>query len=332
MIEITRRLAIQILGSAAIVGAAPEIAQAKEPSAELLALRERVQFAVDAFDKQTPFAHAQYAKIFRKRVKAPIKSAFSVALVRYSPAAGFAGQPVVYRVKHDEVELGFTVSIGDMDDPAVMIRGLCQVFKELREISAVKVFDAATVYDPYWAGDGVCMCSDAHPVDNARWSNTLGAADLNATNLMLACARPTQFVDDQNLRIEARAKLLVVPVAQMDTAERLTYTELRPSRQDDSVVAMPTIAEGAVQEKYMVWDYLTDNGEWFVITDIDGLVWSEHEPFSIRVEMDADKNEVQVIGREVRGFGCIDPRAVVGAFPKYATYEDLLAAKKDVFA
>lgn len=62
----------------------------------------------------------------------------------------------------------------------------------------------------------------------------------------------------------------------------------------------------------LVVDYLEDPSLWFVTTGADGLVWSEEAPLALRAEIN-DDGAVVVRATEKRGFGCTDPRAIVGA-------------------
>jgi Mu-like prophage major head subunit gpT len=319
------------------------------PSADLITLRDKVQAMVDAFDPSPVFEFTQYKKLFKyhrafdpncrncdSRLDREIRLVTSVA--RSSPAGAppktwevvDESQRFTWILPHDTVELGYAIH---PDTPSnewlPTLISLARSFKEFREMDAAKVFDTAMVYNPDWCGDGVSICSENHPHDTGVWSNRIRADRLDTKSIKRAVAHLDEFRDDGGLLIRVKPRLLVVPIAQIPAAERLKAAQMMrtPGSANDAraheILASIRIIPGTSKD-YFAYDYLENNNRWFLLTDVEGLVWSERRPFSVRVEIDAENNQVLVIGSERRGFGCMDPRALVGAFP--ASVRDLRPA------
>jgi hypothetical protein len=286
--DITRRKAIALMGAASTVATVPlreaAAASGKRPSAELLALGDKVQALVDRFDPTPILAGGQYRQIFEH--------------VRANANGLEDGQSsqvgdVTWHVKHVDTQLGLIIEPGHLDDIDEILAQLVGAFQQHREISAAKVLDSACVCDPTAGGDGRPLCSVRFAGAHSTWSNAVvGNLDGAGVEELERCLKG--FVDEDGLRIVAKAVRLVVPVSRIIDAELLSISKPK-------VFPRP----------YLVADYLQDANAWFVLTGIPGLVWSERKPFSLRVEIDADDQRVVVVGHEKRGFGCLNPRAFV---------------------
>lgn len=305
--DITRRQTIQLISGTAAALTVP-IQGVAAPSADLVALRERVQAVVDRFNPAPSFAHAQYGQIFKHasaRVDACKDCDARLEHGVTHTSSTLTGQRWVFATKHDEVSLGFTVTPSMSDaDVTAMLTALAQSMKEHRELSAVGMFNKPTTYFASVGGDGQPLCSREHPCDLGMWSNRMTTdCDLVVESLRAALQsiRDT-FVDEANLRIVANGIKLIVPVALMPNAERAV-----------SKLAADEFPQ--FSREYFVWDYLRSNEHWFVLTDIPGLIWSERRPFAMHVRINATGDGVEVIGDEKRGFGYHDPRAVFASLP-----------------
>lgn len=317
MAEITRRDALKITGATAVAATLPIVnAATAAPSPELLALYDDVLVAVGEMEPDEVFARAQHTKIFNtmhgtdghcEKCDARLEDEVTFVHGRYNAGAD-AGQRFVYRIPHKEVELAFAINATADKHAADKLKGeikpfvlgLIRAFKEYRELDAASVFNAATTYDLDRVGDGKPLCSAEHPCDDAMWSNQ-GQFPLTAEGLKNALLHiRTSYVDEANIKILARGRRLVVPVVLMDEA----YKAVEGINQR----AFPELDPDPI-----VWDYLENDHNWFLLTDIAGLHMSERRPFRMRVEMDVAKNAVIVMGDEKRGFGNSDPRAVFGS-------------------
>src|SRR5204862_530852 len=146
--------------------------------------------------------------------------------------------------------------------------------------------NTATTYNASIGGDGVALCSTAHPYDVGTWANTFTTQlDLNESSLLQACLNiRSGFVDEAGLKIYARPTKLLVPVNLIPVAQRLLKTELRPGTANNDVNAIITMPGGI--NEFIVNDYLTGNYTWFVPTNIDGLVMMERISFETDMWVD----------------------------------------------
>lgn len=275
---------------------------------------------------------AQYDKIFTKHTS---KMALErTAEMRYLPLAQIkteggqttfdnnAGERFIYNQEHNEIALGYAITRKAIDDNLYKTQfapsnlGLIESFHQTKEIYGANVLNTATTYNSAVGGDGVALCSTAHPIDGGTIGNTpTTQVDLNeATLLNGMIAIRTNFRDQAGLKIFARGRKLVVPAALEPVAIRLTKTELRPGTADNDVNAILSTA-GGLPEGYMVNDFLTSPYAWFLLTNIDGLAYMERMKFESDMQVDFTTDNLLVKGYERYSFGYYNWRAIWGSFP-----------------
>lgn len=241
-------------------------------------------------------------------------------------ATGFdnaAGQRWVYNAETYEVGLAYAITRKAIRDDLYKTEfkptalGLGKAFKEFWEINAFNVLNNGTTYDSSIVGDGKALFATDHPVDGATAANRYSTdATLNEASLMQAIKNiRTNWVDERNLKIMGRAKRdgLVVPVALMDVAERITKTELRPGTADNDINADRTV-EGGITD-YMVCDYLTSNTAWFVLTQNEGLKFFERDPYETDMWVDNTTDNLLVKAYQRACPIYVDWRAAFASFP-----------------
>ena len=219
-----------------------------------------------------------------------------------------AGERYVYNQEHNEIALGYAITRKAIDDNLYKAQfqpsnlGLMQSFAQTKEIYGWNVFNTANVYNPAIGGDGVALCSTAHPIDGGTFANTPAVqVDLNEASLLNAMTTiPVTFVDNAGLKTFARARKLVVPNALEPVAIRPTKTELRP---------------GGLREGYVVSEFLTSNFAWFLLTNIEGLLYLDRISFETDMQVDFTTDNLLVKGYERYSFGYNDPRAIWASFP-----------------
>lgn len=241
-------------------------------------------------------------------------------------ATGFdnaAGQRWVYNAETYEVGLAYAITRKAIRDglyksefkPTAL--GLGKAFKEFWEIQSFNVFNNGTTYDASIVGDGQPLFSTAHPVDGGNAANRFATdLDLNESSLMQAIKNiRTNWVDERNLKISGRPKRdgLMVPVALMDVAERITKTELRPGTADNDINAVRTV-EGGITD-YFVSDYLTSNYPWFVMTQNEGLKFFERDPYETDMWVDNTTDNLLVKAYQRAQPTYTDWRCAYGSFP-----------------
>ena len=233
-----------------------------------------------------------------------------------------AGERYIYNQEHTEIALGYAITRKAIDDNLYKSQfmpsnlGLVESFHQTKEIYGANVLNTATTYNASVGGDGVALCSTAHPIDGTTVANTPAVqVDLNeATLLNSMIAIRTNFKDQAGLKVFARGRRLVVPPQLEPVAIRLTKTELRPGTSDNDVNAIMMTA-GGFPEGFMTSDFLTSSYAWFLLTNIDGLSYMERVKFETDMQVDFVTDNLLVKGYERYSFGYYNWRSIYGNFP-----------------
>jgi len=233
-----------------------------------------------------------------------------------------AGERYVYNQEHNEIALGYAITRKAIDDNLYKTQfqpsnlGLIESFQQTKEIYGSNILNTATTYNANIGGDGVALCSTAHPIDGGTVANTPSTqVDLNEATLLNAMiAVRTNFKDQAGLKVFARARKLIVPPQLEPVAIRLTKTELRPGTADNDVNAILSTS-GGLPEGYMVNDFLTSATAWFLLTNIDGLSYMERVKFETDMQVDFVTDNLLVKGYERYSFGYYNWRSIFGSFP-----------------
>ena len=233
-----------------------------------------------------------------------------------------AGERYIYNQEHVEIGLGYAITRKAIDDNLYKSQfapsnlGLIESFQQTKEIYGSNVLNTATTYNASIGGDGVALCSTAHPIDGGTIANRPTTdVDLNESALLNGMISiRTNFKDQAGLKVFARGRRLVVPPALEPVAIRLTKTELRPGTADNDVNAIMQTA-GGLPEGYMVNDYLTSAKAWFLLTNIDGLSYMSRVGFETDMQVDFVTDNLLVKGYERYSFGYYNFRSIFGSFP-----------------
>ena len=233
-----------------------------------------------------------------------------------------AGERFIYNQEHIEIGLGYAITRKAIDDNLYKTQfapsnlGLIESFQQTKEIYAANLLNTATTFNAAIGGDGVSLISTSHPIDGGTVSNRPTTdADLNeATLLNGMISIRTNFRDQAGLKVFARGRKLIVPPQLEPVAIRLTKTELRPGTADNDVNAIISTA-GGLPEGYLVNDFLTSAGAWFLLTNIDGLSYMERVKFETDMQVDFVTDNLLVKGYERYSFGYYNWRAIYGSFP-----------------
>ena len=233
-----------------------------------------------------------------------------------------AGERYVYNQEHLEIALGYAITRKAIDDNLYKAQfhpsnlGLTESFAQTQEIYAANILNTATTYNSAVGGDGVALCSTAHPIDGQTIANTPAVqVDLNeATLLNSMIAIRTNFRDQAGLKMFARGRKLIIPPQLEPVAIRLTKTELRPGTADNDVNAIMSTA-GGIPEGFMVMDFLTSNFAWFLLTNIDGLSYMNRIPFETDMQVDFVTDNLLVKGYQRYSFSYYNWRSIFGSFP-----------------
>lgn len=233
-----------------------------------------------------------------------------------------AGERFVYNQEHLEIALGYAITRKAIDDNLYKAQfrpsnlGLQQSFAQTKEIYGWNVFNTGNVYNPNIGGDGKALFATDHPIDAGTIANTPTVPQsLNESSLLSAMTSiPTTFRDNAGLKIFARARKLIVPRALEPVAIRLTKTELRPGTADNDVNAILSTS-GGLADGYFASDFLTSNFAWFLLTNIEGLLYLQRIAFEMDMQVEFTTDNLLVKGYERWSFSYFDWRAAWGSYP-----------------
>lgn len=233
-----------------------------------------------------------------------------------------ASERYVWNQEHFEIGLGYAITRKAIDDNLYKTQftptnlGLIESFAQTKELYGAAILNNATTFDPKIQGDGVALCSTAHPIDGTTIANRPTTdVDLNESTLLNGMIAVRQnFRDIAGLKVFARGRKLIVPPPLEPIAIRLTKTELRPGTADNDVNAIHTTA-GGLPEGYIVLDFLTSNFAWFLLTNIKGLVYMDRIPYEMDMQVDFTTDNLLVKGYERYSFGVYNWRSTYGSFP-----------------
>ena len=222
------------------------------------------------------------------------------------------------RYTHETIALGFAITEEAVEDnlydrvSARYTKDLARSMANTKQVKAANVLNNA--FDSNFAGgDGVELCSTAHPIVAGTFSNELAtAADLNETSLEQALIDIAAFTDERGLLISTQGRKLIIPSELQFVADRLTQSTLRVGTADNDINATRNM--GMVPEGYTVNHYLTDPDAFFIKTDIpNGFKLFQRSPIRTSMEGDFDTGNVRYKARERYSFGFSDPRCVFGS-------------------
>ena len=102
-----------------------------------------------------------------------------------------SGERYVYNQEHVEIGLGYAITRKAIDDNLYKTQfhpsnlGLIESFQQTKEIYGANLLNTATTYNGSVGGDGVALCSTAHPIDGGFVANTpTTQVDLNEATLL----------------------------------------------------------------------------------------------------------------------------------------------------
>lgn len=233
------------------------------------------------------------------------------------------GQVYVYQQIHRGVGIGYSITRDAIDDNLYKEQfrpsnlGLQKSMNQYKEIVCANVLNNGTTYDASVGGDGVALFSTAHPIPGGPSiaNRPTVDLDLNESSLLsIQAAIRANFRDNANLRQLARARKLVVPVALEPVALRLLKAELRPGTANNDPNVIPMVS-GGIPEGMFVYDYLTSNFSWFVLSDQKGLSYLQRIPFEMDMQVDFTTDNLLVKAFERFSANYYDWRAAYGSFP-----------------
>jgi hypothetical protein len=233
-----------------------------------------------------------------------------------------SGQRYVYNQEHNEIGLGYAITRKAIDDNLYKAEfgpsndGLMASFQQTEEIYGANVFNTGTTFNTAVGGDGQALFSSVHPIDGTTIGNRPTAdQDLNETSLLNAAILVrSNWRDNAGLKIYARGRKIVIPTQLEPIALRLFRSELRPGTADNDVNAILGMNE-SLKEGFIVNDFLTSQYAWFMLTNVDGLIFMDRIPFEMDMSVEFTTDNLLVKGYQRYSFGYYDWRAAFANVP-----------------
>lgn len=222
------------------------------------------------------------------------------------------------RYTHVSIGLGYMVTLEEREDQLYPVvskkrsKALAFSMMQTKETIAANVYNRA-VNPAYVGGDGQSLLSTAHPTTDGTQSNMLGTpADLSEAALEAALIEISQMKNSRGLRINAKAKELIIPSALQFDAERILKSNLRVGSELNDVNAIKNMGllPGGIHENR----YLTNPKTWFIKTDIpDGMRHFERRKLVFTKDNDFHTDNALAKATERYSFGWTDWRAIFGS-------------------
>ena len=231
-----------------------------------------------------------------------------------------AGEAYTARYNNETIALAFSITEEAIEDNLYdrlgsrYTRALARSMAHTKQVKAASILNNAFTGGASAGGDGVALCSTAHPlVNGGTLSNTpVVAADLNETSLEDALINIAGYVDERGLKVALRGMKLILPRQLQFIAERIMVSNLRVGTADNDTNAIKSM--GMVPDGYAVNDFLNDPDAWWVKTDAPrGFIHFERTPMATNMESDFDTGNMRYKARERYSFGFSDPRCVFGS-------------------
>ena len=222
------------------------------------------------------------------------------------------------RYTNETIALAFAITEEAIEDnlydrlASRYTKALARSMANTKQVKAAAVLNNA--FDSNFAGgDGVELCSAAHPTLAGTFSNELATpAELNETSLEQSLIDIAALTDERGLKIAAQGTKLIIPSALQFTAERLMKSAGRVGTADNDINAIASM--GMIPQGYVVNHYLTSAKKFFIKTDVpNGLKHFVRSPIKTSMEGDFDTGNVRYKARERYVFGFSDPRGIFGS-------------------
>lgn len=204
---------------------------------------------------------------------------------------------------HAQYSLGFRVSrIAQDDDKFGVVKKLAgelgKSAKETKEVTAAAVFN--TGFTSATGPDGQTLFSVSHPlVGGGVQSNRLPyASDPDVTSMQLALTTMRQTLDHRGKKLRIPPKKAIFPAALEFVGAELLGGSDRPDTANRTINAFRRRSGMPSFDSWMVWDYLSDPGAWFLQADKEDteIRWYNREQFNTVHDLDFDSRSVKTAG------------------------------------
>ncbi len=193
---------------------------------------------------------------------------------------------------HKEYAKGFTVERKLVDDDQYGLitpqpRQLALTAMRTREKHAASIFNNA-FNSSYVGGDAVALCSASHPLAPTHAGDVqsnVGTSALSASAVVATRQLMRAFTDDRSEIMPVNPDTLLVPPELEETAAIITKTQGKVGSADNDINFA-----GSLVKNVIVWDYLTDANNWFLIDSAmakQHLLWIDRVPLEFALDPSA---------------------------------------------
>ena len=251
-------------------------------------------------------------------------SGFSAAPVKNEGSAiayDNAQEAWTARYNHETIALGFSLTEEAIEDnlydslSARYTKALARAMAYTKQVKAASVlnngFNAA-----YTGGDGVSLCSTAHPnTAGGTWSNKPTVdVDLSEAALEDAVVAIMGLQNDRGLLVAIQPNSLHIARQEIFNAQRILHSSYQTgnANNDINVIKSGNYIPGG----FKVNHYFTSPHAWFIRNTIPGgtgMKYYERHAIAFDQDNDFDTMNVKAKGYERYSFGWSDPRAVWGS-------------------
>ena len=157
----------------------------------------------------------------------------------------------------------------------------------------------------YTGGDGVALCSAAHPTQSGNQSNVLAtAADLSESSLEDMIVQIMGATNDRGLKIKLMPETLHVPRQLVFEAERILKSVQQSGSANNDINALRSL--GSIRGGVGVNHYFTDADAWFIRTNAANAMLSFQRrglEFTDDNDFDTENAKFKATERYVAGWG-----------------------------
>ena len=163
----------------------------------------------------------------------------------------------------------------------------------------------------YPLADGVPFFSTLHPVDGGFVANTPTAnMGLNETSIQDALKGIQRFKSASGIKVVAKPQKLVVPTDLQFAAEVLLGSKYQTGTANNNISSI--FNQGYFPRGYTTNHFLTNQANWYILTDVPGMKYFEREPVITNIFTDIDTNNLKVSAFERYCFGVDNFRSAWG--------------------
>jgi hypothetical protein len=229
-------------------------------------------------------------------------------------------QGPVTRITNITMALGYMVSMEEQQDNLYFELSKTRSRLNAFSMRQTKEFIGANIYNrafnaTYTGGDGVSLCSTAHPNTWGGVSANTPAvpADLSEASLEDGVINVMGYTNDRGLLVSVMPRSVVVPRQEWFNANRILKSMWQPGTANNDVNALKMTA--AFPEGIVLNHYLSAPHAWFIRTNAGGqpgMIYQERMGIQFDQDNDFDTKNAKAASIERYQFGWAEYRSLWG--------------------